>query len=107
MVLAKAYEKALGSVDAPDLIRALEGLEIALPEDPPGFVSWIDPLTHQIQQTQAIGTPVLNNDYPPAKVMLGNWVVYSAQELQQNSATIKRRMSAESPDSKKSRPESP
>ncbi|WP_455828645.1 ABC transporter substrate-binding protein [Pseudomonas capeferrum] len=107
MVLAKAYDKALGSTDSQELIRALEGLEIALPEDPPGFVSRIDPQTHQIQQTQAIGTPVLNNDYPPAKVMLGNWVVYSAQELQQNSATIKRRMSAESPDSKKSRPESP
>jgi len=107
MVLAKAYEKALGSTDSQELIRALEGLEIALPEDPPGFVSRIDPQTHQIQQTQAIGTPVLNNDYPPAKVMLGNWVVYSAQELQQNSATIKRRMSAESPNSKKSRPESP
>ncbi|WP_458372947.1 ABC transporter substrate-binding protein [Pseudomonas laurylsulfatiphila] len=107
MVLAKAYEKALGSVDSQELIRALEGLEIALPEDPPGFVSRIDPQTHQIQQTQAIGIPVLNNDYPPAKVMLGNWVVYSAQELQQNSATIKRRMNAESPNSKKSRPESP
>lgn len=107
MVLAKAYEKAVGSTDTQELIRALEGLEIALPEDPPGFVSRIDPQTHQIQQTQAIGTLVLNNDYPPAKVMLGNWVVYSAQELQQNSATIKRRMSAESPNSKKSRPESP
>lgn len=107
MVLAKAYEKAAGSTDTQALIRALEGLEIALPEDPPGFVSRIDPHTHQIQQTQAIGTPVLDNDYPPAKVMLGNWAVYSAQELQQSSATLQRRMAAEKPDSKNSRPESP
>ena len=92
MVLAKAFEKAGGSTDTQALIHALEGLEIALPEDPPGFVSRIDPRTHQLQQTQAIGTPVANSQFPPAQVMLGNWAVYSAQELQMDSATINRRL---------------
>ncbi|WP_300725449.1 ABC transporter substrate-binding protein [Pseudomonas sp.] len=97
MVLAKAYEKAGGATDTQALIKALEGLEIALPEDPQGFDSRIDPVTHQIQQSQAIGSPVSNTDYPPAQLMLGDWSVYSAQELQLDSATLKRRLAARKP----------
>ncbi|NNJ15237.1 ABC transporter substrate-binding protein [Pseudomonas putida CSV86] len=92
MILARASQKAAGATDTESLIRALEGLEIALPEDPPGFASRIDPLTHQIQQTQAVGTPVPNNDYPPARLMLGNWQLYSAEELQPDPATRARRL---------------
>lgn len=91
MVLAAASQKA-GATDTESLVTALEGLEIALPEDPPGFVSRIDPLTHQIQQTQAVGTPVPNHDYPPAQLMLGNWQLYSAEELQPDPATRARRL---------------
>lgn len=97
MVMAKAYEKTGGVTDTQALIHALEGLEIALPEDPPGTFSRIDPVTHQIQQSQAIGTPVSNTDYPPAQLMLGDWSVYSAQELQLDSATLKRRLAARKP----------
>ncbi|MDR6711395.1 branched-chain amino acid transport system substrate-binding protein [Pseudomonas hunanensis] len=91
MVLAKASQKAGGATDTESLVDALEGLEIALPEDPPGFVSRIDPLTHQILQAQAIGTPLRNDDFPPAKLMLGEWSVYSAQDLLPDPATRLRR----------------
>lgn len=90
MVLAAASQKA-GATDTESLVTALEGLEIALPEDPPGFVSRIDPLTHQILQTQAVGTPVRNSDYPPAQLMLGEWSVYSAQDLLPDPAVRARR----------------
>lgn len=91
MALARASQKAGGATDTESLVNALEGLEIALPEDPPGFVSRIDPLTHQIQQAQAVGTPVRNDDYPPAKLMLGDWSVYSATDLLPDPATRARR----------------
>lgn len=94
MVLAAASQKA-GATDTESLVTALEGLEIALPEDPPGFVSRIDPLTHQIQQTQAVGTPVRNSDYPPAQLMLGEWSVYSAQDLLPDPAVRARRQAAQ------------
>ena len=90
MVLAAASQKA-GATDTESLATALEGLEIALPEDPAGFVSRIDPLTHQILQTQAVGTPVRNSDYPPAQLMLGEWSVYSAQDLLPDPAVRARR----------------
>lgn len=80
MVLARAAQKA-GATDTESLISALEGLEIALPEDPPGFVSRIDPQSHQIQQTQAIGVPLANPDFPPAQLMLGDWQVYAPEDL--------------------------
>jgi len=64
------------------LIRTLEGLHLGLPEDPEGYVSHIDKETHQIVQAQAIGEVVPNSAFAPAKVMLGRWVVYRAEELQ-------------------------
>lgn len=89
--IARAIELA-GNVDDTDaMISALEGLEIPLPKDPPGFVSYIDGSTHQIVQAQAIGTPVANRDYPPARVMLGNWSVYDAEFLKPSPALVKRR----------------
>ncbi len=80
-----AIAQAVGKVGNPDdteaLVKALEGMKISLPEDPEGFTSYIDPATHQIVQVQAIGVTVANDQFPPAKRMLGDWKVYKAQEL--------------------------
>lgn len=80
-----AIVKAVEAVGNPDdteaLIKALEGMELSLPEDPEGFTSVIRPETHQITQVQAIGTTVANNDFPPAKVMLGNWKIYQGKDI--------------------------
>jgi len=73
------------------LIHALEGLQLPLPEDPAGYVSHIDPQTHQIIQAQAIGEVVPNSGFPPAKVMLGNWVVYRAEDIQPSPGLIRSR----------------
>jgi len=80
-----AIAQAVGKVGNPDdteaLVKALEGMKISLPEDPEGFTSYIDPATHQIVQEQAIGVTVANDQFPPAKRMLGDWKVYKAQDL--------------------------
>ncbi|GGC05363.1 ABC transporter substrate-binding protein [Marinobacterium zhoushanense] len=68
--------------DREALIAALEGMKIKLPEDPDGFTSTIDPVTHQIQQVMAVGETVENRAYPPARVMLGNWRVYYPRDLE-------------------------
>ncbi|MBR9973310.1 ABC transporter substrate-binding protein [Magnetospirillum sp. J10] len=81
MAIARAVTKAGGATDMGAVITALEGLELHLPEDPDGFNSFIDPDTHQIVQTQAVGEVVANTAYPPAKVMLGKWTVYGAEDL--------------------------
>ncbi|MGL4409297.1 MAG: ABC transporter substrate-binding protein [Zoogloea sp.] len=98
----KAIGKALaatGKSDNPErLIHALEGMQIALPEDPPGFTSYIDPETHQIVQAQAIGEVVSNTDYPPARVMLGHWSVYSAADIQPAATLIRSRRARTSGD---------
>lgn len=79
--IAKAVEKVGNPDDTEALVKALEGLELNLPEDPEGFVSVIRPETHQITQVQAIGTTMKNTNYSPAKVMLGNWKVYQGAEI--------------------------
>lgn len=56
--------------------KAFENLVVNLPEDPKGFSSRMDPKTHQMIQAQAIGRTILNNEYGPAKVLLGDWFVY-------------------------------
>lgn len=81
VAIAKAVRAAGGTADVQALVRSLEGLRLELPEDPEGFTSYIDPNTHQIVQMQAVGEIVANTDFPPAKVMLGNWTVYRAEEL--------------------------
>lgn len=81
MAAAKAVVKAGGTKDPDALVRALENLELKLPEDPEGFSSFIDPDTHQIVQAQAVGEVVPGSSFPPAKVMLGNWTVFRAEDL--------------------------
>ena len=80
-MIAEAIRKVGNADDTEALVKAMEGMKIQCPEDPAGFTSWIDPATHQIVQVQAIGTTVKNSQFPPAKYMLGNWKVYSADKL--------------------------
>jgi branched-chain amino acid transport system substrate-binding protein len=90
--IAKAVEK-VGNPDQTDaLIKALEGLQIKLPEDPEGFTSFIDPQTHQLVQMQAIGISEPNDKFPPAKMMLGKWKIYKADELLPPKELIEKRM---------------
>jgi len=79
--IAKAVEIVGNPDDTEALVKALEGLKIKLPEDPEGFTSYIDPATHQIMQVQAIGVTVPNTDFPPAKMMLGDWRIYKAEDV--------------------------
>ncbi|MBN2333857.1 MAG: ABC transporter substrate-binding protein [Deltaproteobacteria bacterium] len=80
-VIAQAVEKVGNPDDTEALIKAMEGMKIKLPEDPDGFTSYIRPETHQIVQSQAIGTVVKNSDFPPATRMLGDWKVYPGEDL--------------------------
>jgi branched-chain amino acid transport system substrate-binding protein len=91
IAIAEAVRRAgpRGSTD--QLVKALEGLRLELPEDPPGFTSWIDPETHQIAQAQAIGEVVPNASFPPARVMLGNWVSYPAELLKPSPELLRAR----------------
>jgi len=81
LAIAQAVEKVGNPDDTEALVKALEGMKIKLPEDPDDFTSYIDPATHQIVQVQAIGVTVANDQFPPAKRMLGNWKVYKAEDL--------------------------
>ncbi len=81
VAIAEAVRRAGPDAGTARFVKALEGLEIALPEDPPGFTSRIDPETHQIAQYQAVGEPVPDAGFPPARVMLGNWVAYEPDRL--------------------------
>ncbi len=83
-LIAEAIRKVGNANDTEALVKALEGMKIALPEDPAGFTSYMDPKTHQLVQVQAIGTTVKNAKYPPAKYMLGNWKIYPADKLWPN-----------------------
>lgn len=83
--IAWAVEAAGDPRDTDALIRALERLELKLPEDPDGFTSYMDPDSHQIMQMQAVGEVVPNRAYPPATTMLGNWRVYDVEQLSRAS----------------------
>jgi branched-chain amino acid transport system substrate-binding protein len=91
MAIAEAVQRAGPKGTTDQLVKALEGLRLELPEDPPGFTSWIDPETHQIAQAQAIGEVVPNGDFPPAKVMLGKWVSYPAEVLKPSPEVLRAR----------------
>ncbi|MDD2919116.1 MAG: ABC transporter substrate-binding protein [Rhodoferax sp.] len=82
MAIAHAMRIAGPHASNDQLIHALEGLQLPLPKDPEGFTSHIDAQTHQIVQVQAIGEVLPNSAFPPARIMLGNWVVYPAEDLQ-------------------------
>ncbi|KJS31551.1 MAG: amino acid ABC transporter substrate-binding protein [Desulfatitalea sp. BRH_c12] len=87
--IAKAVEAVGNPDDTEALVKALSTLKIQLPEDPEGFTSYIDPETHQIMQMQAIGVTMPNNDFPPAKMMLGDWKVYKPEDIAPPAEYIK------------------
>ncbi|WP_206675668.1 ABC transporter substrate-binding protein [Marinobacter daqiaonensis] len=91
LAIAEAITLAGSVTDTRAMISALEGLRIRLPKDPDGFVSYIDPETHQIVQAQAIGIPRADDRFPPARVLLGDWRVYDAESLKPSSALIQER----------------
>ncbi len=82
IAIGRALAGAGLQADNEKLIRVLEGMHLSLPEDPEGYVSHIDPETHQIVQAQAIGEVVADTAYAPARLMLGRWRVYRAEDLQ-------------------------
>lgn len=82
IAIGRALATAGLQADNDKLIRVLEGMQLSLPEDPEGHVSHIDPETHQIIQAQAIGEVERNTAFSPARMMLGRWTVYRAEELQ-------------------------
>ena len=90
--IAKAVEKVGTPDNTEALVKALEGLQIKLPEDPEGFTSFIDPQTHQIVQVQAIGLSQANDKFPPAKMMLGDWKIYKAEDLMPPKDLIEKKM---------------
>ena len=99
LAIAKAVEAVGNPDDTSALVRALEGMELELPEDPEGFRSRIDPVSHQIIQMQAIGTVVRDARFPPAATLLGNFQVYPAEQLLPSPQEIARRRSAVPPPS--------
>jgi branched-chain amino acid transport system substrate-binding protein len=90
--IAKAVEKVGTPDNTEALVKALEGLQIKLPEDPEGFTSFIDPQTHQIVQMQAIGVSEPSDKFPPAKMMLGKWKIYKAEDLLPPKELIEKKM---------------
>lgn len=97
IAIAKAVAEVGNATDDKALIAALEGMRLTLPEDPEGAPSVIDPETHQIMQAQAVGTPVRNDRFPPAKAMLGNIRAYDAEDLRPPADLIRARRAAANP----------
>jgi len=94
MAIASAVIAAGPTAPASAYIGELEHLKLHLPKDPDGFASYIDAETHQIVQPLAIGEPVPDTSFPPARVMLGGWRVYPAEELIAPPDVVKRRRAA-------------
>lgn len=94
MAIARVLAEVGPDATNQQIIAAFEQLHLPLPEDPEGYASRIDPLTHQMVQAQAIGTPVPDHRFPPAKVMLGNIKVYDAETLRPPRAVVERRRAA-------------
>lgn len=91
LAIAAAIRKAGGVADIDAVVAAMEGLQLQLPEDPDGFTSWIDPETHQIVQIQAVGEVVPDASFPPARVMVGKWRVYRAEDLMPPQELVRER----------------
>lgn len=69
--------REVGADASDEAIRhALTQLTITLPEDPDGFTSFMNPVSHQLEQVIAIGETSPNTDFPPATQMLSNWRIY-------------------------------
>lgn len=80
LAIAEAARQTGGDMNKEKLRRAFENLQLSLPEDPDGFQSRMDPLSHQMLQVQAIGKTVLDDRFAPATVLLGEWSIYYPPE---------------------------
>lgn len=80
IAIAEAVKNAGGAEDSDAIQRAFLELKLKLPEDPDGFVSFMDPYSHQMMQAQAIGKTVFDNSFLPATTLLGDWSVYLPPE---------------------------
>jgi len=87
--IAKAVETVGNPDDTEALVKALENLKLKAPWDPEGFTSYMRPETHQLKKMQAIGITMPNNDFPPAKMMLGDWKIYSPEDVMPPADYIK------------------
>lgn len=94
MAIASAVAAVGPKGDVEAMVEALENLRLKLPKDPEGFTSYIDKTTHQIVQPMAIGRVVPNTAFPPAKVMLGQWRVYAAEDLIPPIEVVRKRRAA-------------
>lgn len=81
LAIAESLRIAGVHANSTEIRNALEGLQLKLPEDPPGFTSYMDPITHQIQQVIAIGRSQPDTSLPPASRLLGDWKVYPPTPL--------------------------
>lgn len=82
MAIAHAIVASKGSLEIKDLKSALDNVKLKLPEDPEGFMSYMNPKTHQIQQVISIGETVPDTRFSPAARMLGNWHYYLPETKQ-------------------------
>lgn len=73
--IAEVVRTAGSITDKRAIRQAFENLVIKLPEDPEGFSSHMDPITHQMLQAQALGLTTANHTFPPAKVLLEDWFI--------------------------------
>ncbi|MDV2079213.1 ABC transporter substrate-binding protein [Marinobacter xestospongiae] len=76
LAIAEAIQTAGTDASDADVQRALEHLQLKLPEDPPGFTSFMDPDTHQLQQVISIGTSTADDGLPPASKLLNDWYIH-------------------------------
>ena len=92
--IAQALEIQPDTKDVDALVKVMETMKIPCPEDPEGFTSYMDPLTHQIVQMHAIGITRRNTSFPPATRMLANWKVFDAELLVPTPEEVRERRKA-------------
>lgn len=76
LAISEALRLAGPEASDEDVRKAFSSLRLKLPEDPDGFVSFMNPLNHQLQQVIAIGETIPDHRFLPARMMLGNWMIY-------------------------------
>ncbi len=86
--IARAVAQA-GTLEADDVVRVAEGLEVPTPRDRPGAPSWIRPVDHQIVQEMYIGISEPSDAFPPARAMLGQWEVIAAADALPSEGEIR------------------
>ncbi|WP_428036836.1 ABC transporter substrate-binding protein [Amphritea sp.] len=83
LAISKALQAAGPEASDKQIRDELATLKLKLPEDPQGFSSFMDPVSHQLQQVIAIGETVPDQRFPPARMALGNWHIYKPAMMTQ------------------------